>query len=155
MDENELKALSDIQEHGCHILQVMEEGAHPAFSYSIGIATSYQKPDLCVVGLKEPIAKFVINEYKQRVEAGEDFKNGQLYSDFLEGFGVCFEEVSHKHYQEFFGWGIWHYNGTDFKMLQLIYPTTSGAYPWSGGADKSFLEWQPILTEDGKTAFHK
>ena len=35
MDQYEEKALKDIEQYGCHILHVMEEGEYPGFSYSI------------------------------------------------------------------------------------------------------------------------
>ncbi len=154
MDKNEQKALDDIKNHGCHILQVLAEEDHPPWSYSIGIATNFQKPDLCVIGLKEPIAKFVINKYVSMLKQDENFLPGKLYSGFLEGFDVCFEEVAKKYYKDYFGWGHWYYNGDEFRMRQLVFPTTSGIYPWSENAPEDFQQWQPILTETGKTFFH-
>lgn len=150
----EQKALGDIKKYGCHIFHVMEEGELPPFSYSIGIATTYQKPDLCVIGLKVPIAEFVINEYALLLKGEKKFEPGKLYSGFLEGFDICFENISKENYEDYFGWGIWYYKGLQFKMLQLIYPTTLGIYPWSKEAPQDFLECQPILTKDHKTSFH-
>lgn len=151
-DPAEQKALDDIAAYGCHIIQVLAEGSAPPFSYSIGIGKMQGKPDLCVIGLKEPIAKFVINEYNRRIGAGEAFETGVLYAGFLEGFDVCFEDVSENHHADYFGWAIWYYGGPGFSVRQLVYPTTSGIYPWSDDAPEDFLRWQPILTEDGMTS---
>jgi hypothetical protein len=153
MDLYKQKALDDIEKYGCHILQVMEEGKEPPFSYSIGMATTYQKPDLCVIGLKEPMAKFVINEYALMLKDGENFEIRKWYSGFLEGFDVCFENVAEKHFRKYFGWGLWYYKELKFQMLQLIYPTTSGIYPWEEHAPQDFMEWQIILTKDGEIRF--
>ena len=155
MDAYEQNALDNIEKYGCHILQVMEEGNEPPFSYSIGLVTTYQKPDLCVIGLKESMAKFVINEYALLLKNGENFEIKKWYSGFLGGFDVCFENVDKKYFRQYFGWGIWYYKGVEFQMLQLIYPTTSGIYPWAEQAPQDFLEWQPILTKDGKASFPK
>lgn len=143
--ESERKALSNINKHGCHILQVMEEAGHPPFSYSIGIRQTLQKPDLCVIGLKEPIAKFVINEYYKRAKQGEVFVPSVFYAGFLEGFDVCFSLVNRTHYPDYFGWGLWFNGGDDFDMLQLIYPTTSGVYPMDPEATEDLKKWQPLL----------
>jgi hypothetical protein len=153
-DKYEQQAIDDIKKYGCYILQVLEENELPPFSYSIGIATTYQKPDLCVIGLKEPIAKCVINEYALMLKNGKIFEPGKLYSGFLDGFDVCFENITEENYEDYFGQGIRYYKGLQFTMMQLIYPTTSGIYPWSKEAPKDFLEWQPILTKDHKTSFH-
>lgn len=37
MNERDQKALVDIEEHGCHVLNVMEGDGEPSFTYSIGI----------------------------------------------------------------------------------------------------------------------
>ena len=81
--------------------------------------------------------------------AGETFETGKFYSDFLGNFDVCFIEVDKSHYKEYLGWGLWLNNGDDFKMLQLIWPTTDGIWPWD--EDKSeYYSWaQPILNQNG------
>ncbi len=154
VDKSEQKALDDIAEHGCHILQVMEEAGSPPFSYSIGVNTTLAQPDLCVIGLKEPLAKFVINEYVFMLKEGKAFEPGIFYPNFLEGYKVCFEEVATEFFPEYFGWAMWYYRGPEFSMRQLIYPTTSGIYPWDLSAPQDFLDWQPILTATRKAHFH-
>lgn len=151
LDPASKKALYDIEKHGCHIIQVMEEANKPPFSYSIGIRKNLNKPDLCVFGLKDTVAHFVINEYYSRVHKLELIKPNKMYSDFLQGFDVCFEFVDKKYYKNYFGWGLWLYEDQNFDMLQLIYPTTTGLWPWNEGAPNDFKEWQPLLTDAQKT----
>ncbi|EWH08602.1 hypothetical protein DS2_16689 [Catenovulum agarivorans DS-2] len=150
MDKQDQKALNDIEEYGCHIINVMEGDNEPSFTYSIGINQKQNKPDLIIVGLKRELAHSIVNNYKDRLLAGETFETGQYYSDFLGGFDVFFIEVDKSHYKEYLGWGLWLNNGDDFKMLQLIWPTTDGVWPWD--SDKSeFYEWaQPILNDAGE-----
>lgn len=145
MDQHEEKALKDIEDYGCHILHVMQEDDYPAFTYSIGIERSSGQPEIIITGLKQEIAHWIANEYNNRVKAGEAFKPDQYYSDFLEGFEVTFKEVEKKHYSEYFGWGNWLYNGNDFKVLQLIYPNTSGVWPWDSEAPEEFKWFLPRL----------
>jgi hypothetical protein len=150
MDPEEQRALQDIDQFGCQVQHVLEEGDLPPFSYSIGITKTSGKPELVVVGLKQAIAHFVINDYNKRVQAGETFEIGNFYGGFLEGFDCTFEPVSKTHFEEYFGWARWLYGGNDFEVLQLVYPTTSGVWPWSPDAPTLFLERQIILTESGK-----
>ena len=124
------KALEDIEEYGCHILHIIEEGEYPRFSYSIGIQKQTGQHDLIVTGLKRDLAHRIINEYNHRVRVGEIFQPNEFYSGFLEKFEVTFKEVEKRHYREYFGWGLWLYKGDDFRVLQLIYPSTSGVWPW-------------------------
>jgi len=145
MDKGEEKALSDIEKYGCHIIHVMEEGEYPRFTYSIGIEKNTGQPELLVTGLKRELALWIINEYNSRVKSGEVFEPNKFYSDFLDNFDVTFKEVEKTHYREYFGWDIWFYKGEDFKVLQLIYPSTSGVWPWDPGVTEDFSWFIPRL----------
>jgi len=145
MDKSEEKALSDIEEYGCHILHVMEEGEYPRFSYSIGIEKHTGQPEIIVTGLKQELAHWMINEYNNRVKAGEVFKSDKYYQGFLEEFDVTFKEVETNHYPEYFGWGKWLYKGNGFKVLQLIYPSASGLWPWDSEASDDYNWFIPKL----------
>lgn len=148
MDAAEQKALEDIERYGCHILHVMEEGELPPFSYTAGIQRTSSAPELIVVGLKQPMAQFVLNEYNRRVREGERFSDGQLSSGFLDGFDCLFREVDRANYREYLGWDIWLYDGESFDALQLVYPNTRGVWPWQPEADQWFKCWQPILASE-------
>ena len=145
MDEYEQKAIDDIEKYGCHILHVFEEDDLPRFTYSIGIERKTGKPDLIITGLKRELAHWMINEYSNRIKEGEEFLPGQFYADFLDGFDVTFMDVAKEHYKEYLGWGLWYNSGDNFKMLQLVYPSTSGVWPWSEGVSDDFLWFQPLL----------
>ena len=149
LDEQEQRALANIEEFGCHVLNVMEGEGQPNFSYSIGIEKKQSKPDLIIVGLKSELAHSMINNYKDRLLEGEIFEPGNYYSDFLEGFDVCFIEVEKSHYGEYFGWGLWLNKSHDFNMLQLIWPTTDGVWPWNEDKSDFYIWAQPILNKDG------
>jgi hypothetical protein len=145
VDKGEEKALSDIEKYGCHILHVLEEGEYPRFSYSIGIQKNTGKPELIVTGLKKELAHNIINEYNRRVREGEVFLPDEYYDGFIEGFDVTFKEVEKKHYEEYFGWARWLYKGDNFKVLQFIYPSTSGIWPWNSEAPEDFTWFIPNL----------
>lgn len=145
MDKGEEKAIKDISQYGCHVLNILGEEEHPPFSYSIGIEKTSGQPELVVVGLKHELSQFMINEYNRRVRSGQSFKSGQRASDFLEGFEIEFREVHQSHFREYFGWGIWLYKGTGFRVLQAVWPTTSGVWPWEQGTSEYYLHIQPLL----------
>jgi hypothetical protein len=73
MHPNDHGVFDDIEKYSCRVLLVMAGGGFPPFSYSIGITQTPEKPEIDVVGLKEPIARFVINDYHQRLRAVEKF----------------------------------------------------------------------------------
>lgn len=141
----------DIAKYGCTVMHVMEEGGAPPFAYSIGIFQETGAPEIVVIGLKQPMAHFIVNEYNRRLRSGELVEAGCFYSDFIEGFEVFVEEVHESAYDDYFGQAIDFYGSSAFKVLQIIYPTTTGIWPWAENAPKSFQEWQPILAKIGRT----
>ena len=144
-DAEEAKALADIEAYGCHILHVLEEADKAPFTYSVGIEHNFGAPELIVIGLKREVAQFIINDYCRRVRSGEVFQPGQRTSGFIEGFDCQFGAVDIGHYREHFGWDIWFYDGFDFRVMQLIYPTVDGIWPWDEKASDWFRVWQPLL----------
>lgn len=150
MDERDQKALNDIEEYGCQVINVAAGEGEPSFTYSIGISLKQSKPDVLILGLKTELAHSIVNNYKNRLLQGEVFVPEKYYPDFLGDFNVCFIKVHKKYYKEYFGWGLWLHGGDDFEVLQMVWPTTEGVWPWAG--EKSdFYKWaQPILTDTGE-----
>ncbi|MBL8804097.1 MAG: DUF4262 domain-containing protein [Planctomycetes bacterium] len=116
-NRSEERALDDIATYGCHVLHVLEENKLPPFSYSLGIQRVSRAPEVLVVGLKQPLAHWLVNECNRRVRAGESFRQGEFYAGFLEGFEVRFEVVERQHYREHLGWARWLYGGDEFDAL--------------------------------------
>jgi hypothetical protein len=149
LDERDQKALDDIEKYGCHVLNVAEGEGEPLFTYSIGINKKQNKPDVIILGLKTQLAHSIVNNYKDRLLGGESIVPAKFYSNFIGGFDLCFVKVAKKHYKEYFGWGLWLHDGDDFDVLQMVWPTTDGVWPWD--KEKSeFYQWaQPILNDSG------
>jgi hypothetical protein len=51
------------------------------------------------IGLKEPIAHFIVNEYNRCVRAGEVFLPGACYAGFIEGFERRVKRVEKSFYE--------------------------------------------------------
>lgn len=149
MDDFEKKALENIEKYGCHILHVLEEENYPCFSYSVGIEKTLAKPELIVLGLKSELAQSIINEYYRPLKEKETFEGGKFYAGFLEGFNITFTEVAPKHYPEYFGWNLWLYKKPGFRVLQMVWPTTAGKWPWDQDRPEYYQWCQPILNESG------
>ena len=73
MNEQEQKAINDIEQYGCHLLHVTGDDDYPRFTYSIGIEKKTNQPDLIIIGLKPELAQWMINEYNRRSERRRDF----------------------------------------------------------------------------------
>lgn len=147
MDEPDRKILQDIEQHGCSVMHISAEGDLPPFAFSVGISKSVGAPEVIVIGLKQPMAHFVVNEYNRRMRAREAVVAGQKYGGFVEGFDVLALSVHASHYDEYLGYNLWLYQGPNFEVIQLVYPNTSGVWPWEKPEGDWFRSWQPLLGE--------
>jgi hypothetical protein len=143
----EKKALKDIDKYGCHVIHVLGEEEHPPFTYSIGVQLKTGAPEILVIGMKRPVAHFIVNEYNSRAASAKRFMHGERASGFLEGFDVEFRDVHPSHFGEHFGWALWLYRGDNFRVVQAVFPTTGGVWPWEEQASDSFRHIQPVLDE--------
>jgi len=50
-DDHERKAIADVQNHGWHVLKVMEDSEGPAFAYTLDFQYSFGHPELIIVRL--------------------------------------------------------------------------------------------------------
>lgn len=146
MDEPDRKILEDIERFGCSVMHIAAEDDLPPFAFSMGISRTSNAPEVIVVGLAQPMAQFVVNEYNRRIRSGEAIVAGRKYAGFIGGFDVLAESVHVSNYEEYLGYNLWLYQGPTFEVLQLVYPNTSGVWPWEQGASDSFRSWQPQLS---------
>jgi Domain of unknown function (DUF4262) len=152
MNEQDRKILEDIEQFGCSVMHIAAEDELPPFAFSVGITRSANAPEVIVVGLKQPMAHFVVNEYNRRVRSGELLISGHRYAGFIEGFDVLATDVDASNYDEYLGYNLWLYQGQNFKVLQLVYPNTSGIWPWEKPESDWFRSWQPLLSDPARTS---
>lgn len=146
MHDYERKILDHIEQFGCSVTSVFDpDDQNPPFSYSIGIARQTDAPELIIVGLESKLAHRLINEYNRRVIAGERFVPEVLDLGFLDGFAVQFRPVARAHREDYLRSACWLHDGPDFDALQLIWPSTSGVWPWDPAASDWLRANQPLL----------
>ena len=135
-DESEQKVLDDIREFGQHVLAVAEDDEGPGFIYSIGLFENYAHPEIIIIGLRQELAHLLINNIAFDIKEGKIFSPGEFHEGVLDDFLCYFAAVHPEHYRDFVGWARWYYGGDDFPLVQCIYPTTNGVFPW----EKDFPE---------------
>lgn len=70
------------------------------------------------------------------IKNGTTFTEGEYHEGVLDKFVCYFGEVPKKRFQNHVGWAIWFYEGKSFPLLQRVYSTVAGKFPW----DKDFPE---------------
>jgi hypothetical protein len=133
-DEHEEKVISDVKKNGLSIMHVLGDEEYPRFSYSIGLFENYLHPEILIIGLKHDLAQILINNMAHDIKHGKVFTAKEYHEDVLDNFLCYFDVVPKSEYKDHVGWAIWFYEGTDFPLIQCVYPTVEGKFPW----DKDF-----------------
>jgi len=144
-DEYHRKTLENIEKFGLSVQYVFDNKENFQFSYSIGLYQTYQHPEIIMIGLGQDLMHHVINNL------AEDIRNGKRYDayswspDVLDGFECYFIEVDKANYDEYVLGDIRLYGGNNFPLLQCVYPTTNGIYPWEDTWPDDYKKLQPLL----------
>jgi Domain of unknown function (DUF4262) len=144
--ENDRRVASDVKAHGCHVVSVFDAGGtQPDFSYSIGIADSAGAPDALVIGLGHKLGHAIINRYCRRAMAGERFARGVRHEGFLDDFPVLLEPLRPDRHAEYTLGCARYYRERPYSVVQIVWPSTRGAWPWQKGASDWLVANQPLL----------
>jgi Domain of unknown function (DUF4262) len=144
--QSDLIVVEHIRKFGCHVVNVFDpDGLQPHFSYSIGIQETLSVPEVIVVGLRPEMSQWMVNEYNRRVGTGEHFQRGVLYSGFLEGFEVYVEPTRRKLVAEYTFGCDRYYDNRPYEVVQIVWPSTAGVWPWRKRANDWFRNNQPML----------
>lgn len=141
------KFLNDIEEYGWNVTKVLEDESGPGFGYSTGLFKTFNHPEIIIIGLKLDLIHSIINGKGEDVKNRKTFLYGNFYSGLIEGFDCYFTSVEKKYYNEYVGYAKWYYKGDDFPLIQCVYPTIKGIYPWQSEWPKEIESLQPVLGE--------
>ena len=141
----ERKMLTDVQEHGVHVLHVMEDDEGPGYSFSIGLHHQFGQPEVIVFGLPDDVAHELLNLVADEASEGRRFVAGSEHRDLLASYPVRFLAVPEHMHATFLGSALWAYDGEPFEVVQLVWPDKHGRWPWDAGVRSGFRELQPLL----------
>lgn len=130
MDKAEQKIVDDVKKYGVHIMQVFGDEEFPEFSYTIGLFESYKHAEVIIIGLKNELSKVLLNNINFDIKNGKEYLPGQFYDGILDNFLCYFGTVSPTNPDFPTGFASWYYKDKDFPLLQCVYPTTKGIFPW-------------------------
>lgn len=118
----------------------------PGYSYTIGLQSTFDFPELCVFGLTPVAARGLIGLIVDIVRTGGHVPVGAVFTGLLDNDLRCaLLEVDVEDNAELFGWAAAWHEGTPFRMVQLAWPDRSGWLPWESGFEKRLLYAQPVL----------
>lgn len=135
---------SDIDQFGLQVLHVLGDETGPAFSYSIGLYKSYGHAEIIMIGLKQELMHTLINNMAHEIKSGKIYSANNFESDILHDFDCYIVNVDKSNY-DYLNQARVYYGHDDFPVIQCIYPTVKGIYPWENKWPESIKNLQPVL----------
>jgi hypothetical protein len=145
LDESELKVLGHVEHHGWNVTNIRDEDGKPGWAFTLGLFENYRHPEVIIFGMSAESRHAILNWIGENVRDGKPFAAGQEHDWVLEGHNCWSREVVEMWYHDLLGWAVWFYGGKEFPVVQCLWPSKSGVYPWAG--DAAFFSPQPLLYE--------
>lgn len=144
-DESDRKLIDDIATYGWHCVRIAAEENLPCFAFTVGVFHSYQHPEFIIFGLRSDIAHRVLTLAIDGMRSGAIFDLALPTDELLNGYPCVFIRVPEAEYFEHVGFGRWFYEGNDFPLYQIVWPSRAGLFPWHPDASEAFRAEQPVL----------
>jgi hypothetical protein len=135
----------DVEQYGLRVNHVLEDETGPPFSYSIGLFKTYGHAEIIMVGLRQELTHTLINNMAYDIKSGKVYSASTFDADILTGFECYITDVYKSNYDSYVGQAQSFYLGSDFPLIQCIYPTIKGIYPWEENWPENLKELQPVL----------
>jgi len=148
LEADETKLVDDIEKYGCHIIHVKPQQPIPGWSYTIGLYETLQQPELIVVGMKQDLAHYLLNEAARRMKQGLRLAGGHREKDLLENVECEFRKVEQHWAKHVMGYALWFYGEDEFPVFQCVYPDLNNRFPWDDSFDTTWRDRQALLFQD-------
>jgi Domain of unknown function (DUF4262) len=145
-DEYDRAILGDIARVGWSVIQIDPDDpkTESPYSFSVGLFHTHGHPEIILLGLPHAVAGKIINHIGGVIKLGKKIEPDRRYEEFTS-IPTIFKKVDPRHYEAYVGYARWIYGGSNFPMLQCVWPLKSGLFPWDPGYPPEAAQIQPFL----------
>lgn len=144
-DPAEQKVIDDVAKFGWHCVGILADGDLAPYSFTIGLQHKYGHPELVIFGLSSTVAHAVLSIAVEAIQQGNPIDLSLPTDELLEGYQCVFVRVPEAEYHEHVGFCRWFYQGNNFPLYQVVWPTREGHFPWHPSVSEKFRANQPVL----------
>lgn len=148
LDTRDIEIITDVKDHGWHLVRVAEEKGSAGWAHSIGFYENFSHPEVVIFGLEADVLVGVVEDIGNDIRSGKRFRTGQSYDGILEGVECVFKPVHRRWFAPFLVDCEWYYAGDSFGALQCIWPDREGRTPWSESFSSEWGGLQPLLFQN-------
>ena len=144
-DASEQKVIDDIATHGWHGVHISADEVGPGYAFTIGACHSFGQPEFLIMGLPRAMAHQILDVALDAARSGAITDFTATTDALLEGHQCAFVRVPVEQYRNYVGYARWYYQGDDFMLYQIVWPSRDGHFPWDAEASAQYVESQPLL----------
>ena len=144
-DESEQKVIDDIAAYGWHCVNILAEGDLLPYSFTVGLFHSYGHPELIIFGLRSEVAHQILAIAADAAKSGAPLDLSQPTDELINSYSCCFAQVPLTEYRDHVGYCRWFYQGNEFPLYQIVWPSRAGLFPWHPDATPEFRSIQPVI----------
>ena len=144
-DDSERKVLADVAQYGWHVVNILEEGDNPPWTFTIGLQKTWQHPEFIIIGLKKDVANAILDTLVNAIKERRPIDLKLPTDELLHNGACCFVEIAKQHYADYVGFARWYYQGDDFPLYQVVWPSKENHFPWNAHATDGYKQRQPVL----------
>jgi Domain of unknown function (DUF4262) len=145
LDESEQNVLNHVENYGWSVTSIRDEEGSPGWAFTVGLFENFGHPEITIFGVEPKARISILNWIGKTVSEGKAFTVDREHDWVLNQHNCWSRAVQKVWYKDLFGWAIWFYGGTDFPVVQCLWPAKDGTYPWQESS--SFFSSQPLLYE--------
>jgi len=145
LSASEEQTIGHIEKFGCSVLNIKRTEHAPGWSYTVGVFDTSGKPEIITIGLLAETAHFALNKAVKLLRSGVDLTKGR-HRGLVGEVESEFRPVDPKWVRQLMGWAVWYNGGTEFPVLQLVYPDLENQFPEEEAFDSTFA--QPLMQPD-------
>jgi Domain of unknown function (DUF4262) len=139
------RTIEQIREHGWQVIMIPPDDNGPGWSFTIGLWHNHRSPELAMFGLDVHVMHALLNDLAQQSVNGRPVADRQERHDVINDYPVALRTVDDGWYKAFFGTAIRFYRRSPFPVLQVVWPSKQGQFPWDPDADDAYRDLQPQL----------
>ncbi len=140
--------LENIRSSGFHMTGVFSESGSPAFTYTAGLETTFNHPEIVIYGIEPRIAGHLLHAAVDVIRDGAAFKAGGRYERIAEKYSMVFLDIRDSLARNKFPVAFQSQPGCEVRVLQMVWPDPNGKFPWQTGYDQRYSSLQPMLLDD-------
>jgi hypothetical protein len=137
----------DVAKYGWSALSISD--AAPPFSYSCGLMTTFDHPELIVFGMESRESYNVLAAMVKELRSGRSFSAPGTYDGILEHAQIAIRRVHPTQHELYLGFAMGHctYMGKlgGLEALQVFWPDKQGRFPFEVNCDLDVYGSQPRL----------